>query len=110
MSLAEEDQENVEYWSRAGTTSGRWRLNLRFWRKRFLWRFVVGGTQVLKRITDTILAACALLVLSPVFAITSLLIKLEDGGSIFFQQNRIAASVTSLACGNSAPWCPTPIN
>lgn len=84
-----DDAAIVEYWSRAGTTSGRWRLNLRFWRKRFLWRFIVGGTQVAKRLVDLILSGCALLALSPVFAVTALLIKLEDRGPIFFQQQRV---------------------
>lgn len=84
-----EHNEMVEYWSQAGTASGRWRLTLRFWRKRIMWRLVVGLTQLLKRIVDVVLSGCALLALSPVFAITALLIKLEDRGPIFFQQKRV---------------------
>ena len=84
-----EHNEMVEYWSQAGTASGRWRLTLRFWRKRVMWRLVVGLTQLLKRIVDVVLSGCALLALSPVFAITALLIKLEDRGPIFFQQKRV---------------------
>ena len=84
-----EHNEIVEYWSQAGTTKGRWRLTLRFWRKRVMWRLVVGLTQLLKRIVDVVLSGCALLALSPVFAITALLIKLEDRGPIFFQQKRV---------------------
>jgi len=84
-----ENREIVEYWSRAGTASGRWRLNIRFWRKRVLWSFVIGGTQVAKRLVDIIVAASALLMLSPVLISTSLIIKLEDGGTIFFRQKRV---------------------
>ena len=84
-----ENDQIVEYWSQAGTTQGRWRLNLRFWRKRVMWRLVVGLTQLLKRIVDVVLSGCALLALSPVFAVTALLIKLEDRGAIFFQQKRV---------------------
>ncbi|MEZ5413306.1 MAG: sugar transferase [Opitutaceae bacterium] len=84
-----DDQELVEYWSRAGTIHGRWRLTFRFWRKRIMWRIVVGLTQLLKRIVDIVLSGCALLALTPVFAVTALLIKLEDRGPIFFQQTRV---------------------
>jgi lipopolysaccharide/colanic/teichoic acid biosynthesis glycosyltransferase len=86
---ADDQQEIVAYWSRAGTAQGRWRLTLRFWRKRVMWRLVVGFTQLLKRLADLILAGCALLALSPVFAVTALLIKLEDRGPIFFRQTRV---------------------
>ena len=84
-----ENREIVEYWSRAGTARGRWRLNLRFWRKRVLWGVIVGGTRFVKRLIDIVGAACALLLLSPVLIGTSLLIKLEDRGAIFFRQNRV---------------------
>ena len=84
-----ENKEIVEYWSRAGTARGRWQLNLRFWRKRVLWGIVVRGTQIIKRLIDIVASATALLVLSPVLITTSLLIKLEDRGAIFFRQNRV---------------------
>lgn len=84
-----ENKAIVEYWSRAGTARGRWRLNLRFWRKRLLWGLVVGGTRAMKRLIDIVASAAALLMLSPVLLITSLLIKLEDRGAIFFRQQRV---------------------
>ena len=83
------NQAIVEYWSRAGTASGRWRLNFRFWRKRVLWSFFIGGTQVAKRFVDIVAAACAIFMLSPVLLVTILLIKFEDGGDIFFRQKRV---------------------
>jgi len=42
-----------------------------------------------KRIFDLIVAGGALLILSPIMLITALLIKLEDGGPIFFVQRRM---------------------
>ncbi len=84
-----ENEQIVEYWSRAGTARGRWRLNFRFWRKRVLWSLVVGGTQIIKRLIDIVAAAIALILLSPVLLTTCLLIKLEDRGPIFFRQQRV---------------------
>jgi lipopolysaccharide/colanic/teichoic acid biosynthesis glycosyltransferase len=42
-----------------------------------------------KRVFDIFAASLALLILSPVFLIAALLIKLETGGSVFFAQERI---------------------
>ncbi|RME27604.1 MAG: sugar transferase [Deltaproteobacteria bacterium] len=41
-----------------------------------------------KRAMDILFASVALIVLSPVFLVTALAIKLEDGGPIFFSQER----------------------
>ena len=43
----------------------------------------------LKRISDVFFSSLALVVLSPVFIITAVSIKFEDGGKIFFNQRRI---------------------
>lgn len=79
----------VDYWSRAATATGRRRLAWRRWRKKTAWRLLVGGALFLKRAIDFCGAFCALVALSPVFAITALLIKIEDGGPLFFQQTRV---------------------
>ncbi len=42
-----------------------------------------------KRIFDFIVSLCGLIVLSPIFTIVAILIKIEDGGSIFFKQTRV---------------------
>lgn len=42
-----------------------------------------------KRVFDAIAAALGLLFLFPVFIIIAILIKLEDGGSVFFRQERV---------------------
>jgi len=43
----------------------------------------------LKRISDLILSSLGILISLPVVALAALVIKLEDGGPIFFRQNRI---------------------
>ena len=42
----------------------------------------------IKRMSDIILSSFALIVLSPVFLITAIAIKLDDGGPVFFRQER----------------------
>lgn len=44
---------------------------------------------VLKRIFDVVLSLLALIILSPVFLITAVAIKLEDGGNAIFTQTRV---------------------
>ena len=43
---------------------------------------------IIKRLSDIVIASLLLLFFSPVFALTALAIKLEDGGPVFFRQNR----------------------
>ena len=45
--------------------------------------------RIIKRAFDTAAACLALLVLSPIFALVALAIKLEDGGPVFFVQQRV---------------------
>lgn len=83
------DEEIAEYWRLAATKRGRLRIKMRIWMKRLLWRSVVGSSMFLKRTLDVGVAFLALLALSPVLLTTALLIKLEDGGPLFFKQTRI---------------------
>jgi lipopolysaccharide/colanic/teichoic acid biosynthesis glycosyltransferase len=85
----EHDPKLVEYWSNVATTSGNLRVRLRRTIKLGLWRAVVGGSLALKRILDLVIGGCALALLSPVFLITTILIKCEDRGPIFFKQTRV---------------------
>ena len=85
----ESDMELAAYWTDAATASGKFRNILRIRFKRLTWIAVVGGASALKRIFDIIVSGLALICLSPIFAATAFLIKLEDRGPIFFKQNRI---------------------
>ena len=44
---------------------------------------------ICKRIFDLVMASLALIVLSPVFLVVAIAIKLEDGGDVFFIQTRM---------------------
>lgn len=46
------------------------------------------GYKFLKRLSDIVLSGIALVALSPVFLLTALAVKLEDGGPVFFVQSR----------------------
>ncbi len=49
----------------------------------------ISGLQYgIKRAFDVVLSLLALVVLSPVFAVTAAAIKLEDGGAVFYRQER----------------------
>jgi exopolysaccharide biosynthesis polyprenyl glycosylphosphotransferase len=83
------DQELVDYWSKAGTPHGRVMIGATQWFKVLTWRIVVGGSLFIKRFLDLSVGAIALAILSPVFLLVIALIKLEDGGPIFFRQTRV---------------------
>lgn len=44
--------------------------------------------RAIKRLFDVVLSVLALVVLSPVFLITAIAIKVEDGGAVFYRQER----------------------
>lgn len=69
-------------WSRAGFHA-RTRL------RRMIWRSVIQGALAVKRTTDIVISALALVLFSPVFLLLAVLIKLEDGGPVLFWQERI---------------------
>ncbi len=83
------DKELVDYWSMAGTPRGHFLLTVRWWVKCFAWRFVVTGSHAVKRLLDITVALCALVALSPLLLAVMAIIKLEDGGPIFFSQQRV---------------------
>lgn len=57
-------------------------------KKRGLWLLNFGVYSVLKRILDLVFAVILMILLIPLFAIVSILIKREDGGKVFFKQER----------------------
>ncbi|GAA5115601.1 sugar transferase [Luteolibacter yonseiensis] len=86
MSIAPE-----EYWSQAGQQGKieKWSRNAR--RKMAVWRFTILLARVMKRGIDVVGSIGALMAFSPIIAATALLIRIEDGGPIFFRQNRVGA-------------------
>ncbi len=53
------------------------------------WTLVVGGTMFIKRGMDIAVSALALLILSPLFLVLAIIIRLQDGGPALFWQNRV---------------------
>ncbi len=55
-----------------------------------------GWAHVLKRSMDVVFAATALLLLAPVYGAIALAIKADDGGPVFFRQERVGQNGTSF--------------
>lgn len=60
-----------------------------YWRKKYSWLAVVWTTRGLKRGIDIVGSLTALILLSPLFAIVALLIRLTDDGPAVFWQIRV---------------------
>jgi lipopolysaccharide/colanic/teichoic acid biosynthesis glycosyltransferase len=83
------DQELIDYWTKAGTARGRAAITTSQWVKVFTWHAVIGGSLFVKRSLDLFVAAAALLIWSPLILTVIAFIKIEDGGPIFFRQTRV---------------------
>lgn len=59
-----------------------------------------------KRIFDVVMSVFALIVLSPVFLITAIAIKLEDGGPVFFCQERLTKNGKHFMMFKFRSMCP----
>lgn len=64
-------------------------MKMRYFRKKYLWKFVIFSSNMLKRLLDIVVAVIAMVALSPLFIIVAALIKLHDGGPVFFWQSRV---------------------
>ncbi len=79
----------VEHFASFETRHGRWRLQWDVRWKRFVWHCLTHGSAFVKRGLDWTLSLAALAVLSPLFFVVAILIKLEDGGPVIFPQTRV---------------------
>ena len=57
--------------------------------RKLFWKTVVHSTLVIKRAIDILLSITLLILLSPVFLLTALCIKIEDRGKLFYSQTRV---------------------
>jgi lipopolysaccharide/colanic/teichoic acid biosynthesis glycosyltransferase len=73
----------------AGHPLGRLLLNTHFHLQRARAFLFVHGTGLAKRSFDIMASSLALALLSPLFLLIALLIKLEDGGPVLFVQTRV---------------------
>lgn len=68
---------------------GRSRMNTYVRFKVALWEMTIKMSYVLKRTVDIIAAIALIFVLSPVFVITVIAIKLDSAGAVIFKQQRV---------------------
>ncbi|HXA15242.1 MAG TPA: sugar transferase [Opitutaceae bacterium] len=71
------------------TSWGYWRQHARLRWQRLAWRRFLGGPAFAKRMLDVIGSACALLLLSPLFLLIMIAIRVEDGRPAIFVQTRV---------------------
>jgi lipopolysaccharide/colanic/teichoic acid biosynthesis glycosyltransferase len=88
MTSRELTELSMERLIAAQTVWGRLQLKLNAACKRWSWRAVVQGAQLLKRALDVGGSSIALVCLAPALLLIALLVK-RDGGPAFFRQTRI---------------------
>jgi lipopolysaccharide/colanic/teichoic acid biosynthesis glycosyltransferase len=73
----------------AGTASGRRWLELQVRYNNWSWTMMLAAGEVAKRLFDIVVSACFLVGLGPLFALIAMLIRLEDGKPVIFEQIRV---------------------
>jgi exopolysaccharide biosynthesis polyprenyl glycosylphosphotransferase len=73
----------------AATPHGRLWLQWQSQIECLMWQCLLGSGRATKRTLDLILSGIALALLSPLFLLIAVLIKLEDRGPVFFAQTRV---------------------
>lgn len=81
--------EMLEELERRFSSEGSKRRRLILWRKRVAWALVIGGARFLKRSIDVVASVLGMLVLSPLFLLVALAIKLTDRGPVLYWQTRV---------------------
>jgi lipopolysaccharide/colanic/teichoic acid biosynthesis glycosyltransferase len=89
MNGAEINNGLLRHYGLARSRWGRGHLRIKLGWERLAWRCRVHGGTSIKRSFDIVVSLISLALLSPVFLIISLLVKLEDGGPIIFAQTRV---------------------
>jgi lipopolysaccharide/colanic/teichoic acid biosynthesis glycosyltransferase len=79
----------IRRYLRVQSSWGLWRMNLYVQWKRLSWRWMVSSAQFTKRMLDIVGSLLLLLILSPLFLVLSMLVKLEDRGPVIFSQTRV---------------------
>lgn len=63
--------------------------NFIYWRKKFSWWFIIGGAKFIKRLLDIVIALSLLTLTGPLLLLIALIIKISDGGPIFYISTRV---------------------
>lgn len=89
MTDQELDELIVKRFLETQTSWGRTRLKASVLWKQFSWRAVVSSALFFKRVFDVTVSLTFLLIFSPLYLLIAALIKIEDGGPVFFPQKRV---------------------
>jgi lipopolysaccharide/colanic/teichoic acid biosynthesis glycosyltransferase len=84
-----ENSSILNHYARAGSLPGRILLQIRLMWTWLTWVGRINGGSALKRGFDISTSLTLLLLLSPLFLLIALLVKLEDRGPVFFAQTRV---------------------
>src|SRR5437660_12733633 len=79
----------LRHYAAATHPLGRFLLHLHVELQRFHALWLAHGTEFIKREFDIFVSLLFLVLLSPLFLLIALLVKLEDGGPVFFAQTRV---------------------
>lgn len=81
--------EEAGSWDRVDNAAERRRWLRKMRRRRRLWNCTLWLSKALKRLVDIAGSLFGMVLFSPVFLLTALLIKLEDRGPVFYKQMRV---------------------
>ena len=76
-------------YAKGGTRIAKMRGTSYFFFKKYSWIGVTESAYFIKRVLDVLVSVIMLILLSPIFLITTLAIKLDDPGPAFYKQNRV---------------------
>jgi exopolysaccharide biosynthesis polyprenyl glycosylphosphotransferase len=89
MNISTTHAQTIHYFEVIRSPFGRWWLNSHLYVRRWLWRALMMGGRLAKRSFDVAASIALLAVFSPLYLLVALLVKLEDGGPVFFTQKRV---------------------
>jgi len=96
----------LDEYAAAFSPLGLWRRRLDLQWNQMFWRWLVSSTDMVKRGSDAALSSLALALLSPLFLLIALLIKLEDRGPVFFTQVRVGRFGRQFKMFKFRSMCP----
>lgn len=82
-------EQYFRYYGTGALSLSTWRRSLSLLRHRLSWILTTRGYERFKRTVDFLVSLGALLVLSPLFLVIAIAVKLTDGGPILFWQRRV---------------------
>lgn len=82
-------KDHYNHFALGGTVLAHVRLYYSCVVRKIFWKLVVNSTLAIKRTIDILFSSLLMIILAPLFLITALCIKLEDGGPLFYSQTRV---------------------